>query len=85
MERKEYVRKGNYDIIFYRDPEKTVQHRERGLPAWEEFSGGKSYWENNVRHKLDGLSGDHSRGKYHCLNGKLLFNKRRKNGLNHEY
>ena len=63
-------------IIYYRDLEETVNHRERGLPAWEYHDGYKDYWENNRYHRLDGFARDLEYHKYHCLNGKRLFVKK---------
>ena len=76
MERKEYVRECLYGIYYYRDPEMTVQHRERVLPACEYFGESKSYLENNQYHRLDGVSKDWKDYKGHLLNGKKLFTKK---------
>ena len=73
MERKEYVRECLYGIYYYRDPEKTIYHRERGLPACKSTEEYESYLENNRCHRLDGLAVDCQYDKRHSLNGKQLF------------
>ena len=60
---------------YWRDPEMTVPHRERGLPAYEYTGEGKSYYENSQWHRLDGVARDWKHRKYHFLNGKSLFEK----------
>ena len=75
MATKEYICKYDHSALYFRDPEKTIRHRERGLPAWEWHHGDKSYWENDARHRLDGFAGDWKTHKAHFLNGKRLFRK----------
>ena len=75
MTPQEHFIKNSILTFYYRDPEMTVRHRERGLPAWEWSDGDKSYWENNQWHRLDGLAVDWEDYKYHYLNGKQLFAK----------
>ena len=72
---KEYFRECPYGTIYQRDRQMTVRHRERGLPACEWLDGDKTYWENDMRHRLDGFAVDYSRSKHHDLNGKRLFTK----------
>ena len=79
MKTKEYVSEDENLTLYFRDPEMTVRHRERGLPAWK-WSDGKSYWENDRYHRLNGLAFDwslnkHHLNKYYFLNGKRLFCK----------
>ena len=75
MTPKEYIFKDCYGKYYFRDPKKTVNHRERGLPAWEWSDGNKAYMENNEYHRLDGFSIDSWYRKCHHLNGKRLFEK----------
>ena len=75
MGSKEHIFKNYYGACYYRDPERTSCHRERGLPAVEWSDGDKSYWENHTYYRLDGFAVDYSRSKCHCLNGKQLFGK----------
>ena len=75
MNIKEYVKKFEYFTFYHKDPEKTVFHRERGLPACEYRNGDKAYWENDERHKLDGFALDWKYSNAHFLNGKSLFTK----------
>ena len=75
MTPKEYVSKFQYFTFYHKDPEMTVWHRERGLPAWECYNGDEAYLENNARHKLDSVAYDWCRHKFHYLNGKRLFGK----------
>ena len=74
MAPKEYVSKDENSTYYYRDPEKTVYHRERGLPALKWDDGDTVYSENNQWHRLDGISYDFCLFyKFHHLNGKRLF------------
>ena len=74
MAPKEYVSEDENLTFYFRDPEMTVWHRERGLPACEWHDGDKEYFENNMRHKLDGIAFDFCGfRKFHHLNGKRLF------------
>ena len=73
MKRKEYVSKDGGSTFYYRDPEKAIYHRERGLPAWRYCNGDKVYWENNRCHRLDGFANDCCHHKDHSLNGQRLF------------
>ena len=75
MAPKEYIKKDHLGTRYYRDPEKTVDHRERGLPAFEWYNGSKGCWENGMWHKLNGLALDWRFNRCHCLNGKRLFGK----------
>ena len=75
MAAKEYVSKDGGSTFYYRDPEKTVYHRERGLSALKWDDGDTVYFENNQRHRLDGAAYNHGFHKYHYLNGKKLFGK----------
>ena len=75
MNPKEYIHTGFYGTLYYKDPEKTIRHRERGLPACDYFYGEKVYWENDRCHRLDGLASDWEDHKEHFLNGKILFVK----------
>ena len=75
---KKYTYKFSFGIFYYRDPEKTVHHRERGLPAYASRNGDKTYQENCTFHRLDGFAGDWKYRKAHFLNGKLLFTKKNK-------
>ena len=73
MSAKEYIQKGTYGIYYYRDQEKAIKHRERGLPALEWSDGDKVYRENNKLHRLNDVASDYC--KCHYLNGKRLFTK----------
>ena len=75
MAPKEYSKRHYNDMLYYRDQQKTVFHRERGLPALEYFDGDKDYLENDTRHRLDGLAYDLFFDKSYYLNGKKLFTK----------
>ena len=75
MAPKEYIRECPYGTFYYRDPEKTVHHRERGLPVWKWGNKDKAYLENDLCHRLDGFAGDSKYCKEHFLNGKPLFNE----------
>ena len=75
MTPKKYVSKDGGSTFYYRDPEMTVEHRERGLPALKYFDGDKTYVENDLCHRLDGFAGDSKYCKEHFLNGKPLFNE----------
>ena len=77
MKRKEYISKYDHSVHYFRDPEKTIRHRERGLPSVKSFDVDKEYWENNKCHRLNGLACDYSSIKYHYLNGKQLFVKQK--------
>ena len=76
MTPKEYIFKDCYGKYYFRDPKKTVNHRERGLPAWEWSGGDKEYFENGKYHKLDGLAFNWKYYRDHYLNGKKLFTKK---------
>ena len=75
MTPKEYIFKDCYGKYYFRDPKKTVWHRERGLPAQKWINGAKEYCENGARHRLDGFAVDWRDYKDHHLNGKRLFTK----------
>ena len=77
MKTKEYVRKSAHGTFYYRDPEMTVHHRERGLPAREYLNGNKIYLENDICHRLDGFADDWKYYRDHYLNGKKLFTKKK--------
>ena len=73
MKSKEYPFKYSYGVIYFRDPEKTIYHRERGLPAREWSNGNKVYLENDKHHRLDDAAYNYGFHKHHLLNGKVLF------------
>ena len=73
MMHQEHFLRHAYATLYYRDPERTVFHRERGLPSGEYLHGDKTYCENDKCHRLDGPAYNWVSRKYHYLNGKRLF------------
>ena len=73
MTPREYIGKSDTVTCYSRDPERTIYHRERGLPSVEYFDGDKIYFENDKHHRLDGFACNFRALNCHYLNGKRLF------------
>ena len=51
---KHYIRKDVFgNLYYYKDPEKTIRHREDG-PAVEGTDGDKAWYQNGKLHREDG-------------------------------
>ena len=59
---EQYVKTSSYgDKFHYKDPAKTIRHREDG-PAIEDVEGNKEWWVNGKLHRLDGPAVEYSDG-----------------------
>ena len=65
-----YIEKNQLGTYYYKDPEKTIRHREDG-PAVEYANGYKEWWQNGQLHRLDGPAAEYTDGdKYYYYQNK---------------
>ena len=70
---KQYKIKNQFGTFYYKDPAKTIRHREDG-PAIEDVDGNKEWWVNGKLHRLDGPAVEYSDGvKEWWVNGEYIF------------
>ena len=70
---KQYIDTTRYGKFYYKDPAKTIRHREDG-PAIEDVDGNKEWWVNGKLHRLDGPAVEYSDGvKEWWVNGEYIF------------
>ena len=70
---KQYISETYSNKFYYKDPAKTILHREDG-PAVEYSDGDKAWYQNDVRHRLDGPAFENANGfKMWYVNGIFIF------------
>ena len=68
---KQYIDTPRYGKFYYKDPAKTIRHREDG-PAVEDVDGHKAWYVNGKAHRLDGPAYEDAGGeKVWYVNGEL--------------
>ena len=70
---KQYINTNSVGTFYYKDPEKTLLHREDG-PAIEYANGDNTWYLNGTPHRTDGpayISNDGSKSWY--VNGVFIF------------
>ena len=68
---KQYIKKNNIGTYYYKDPEKTILHREDG-PAAEYTDGTKMWYQNGKLHREDGTAVEYADGeKEYWYNGNF--------------
>ena len=68
---KQYIDTTRYGKFYYKDPAKTIRHREDG-PAVEDVDGHKAWYVNGKAHRLDGPAYEDASGeKVWYVNGEL--------------
>ena len=71
---EQYIKTSSYgDKFHYKDPAKTIRHREDG-PAVEWAHGDKVWYVNGVRHRLDSPAIEYADGvKSWYVDGIFIF------------
>ena len=73
---KQYKRKNKIGTFYYKDPEKTILHREDGPAIDYEGDGGDGgiWFLNGMVHRIDGPAAEYPNGyKAWWINGEFIF------------